>query len=121
MKVKTVEEWKTLLRVALRDAMRARAAHAVTALRETIAALDNAEAADASSAPPEQQGVIAGGVVGLGAGEVARRSLSAEVATAIVERELQERRDAAATYEALGRKDEATALRVQVDLLVALL
>lgn len=50
--------------------MRERQADAVAALRETLAAIDNAEAIDASAAPPVQHGVIAGGVAGLGAGEV---------------------------------------------------
>ena len=67
-----------------------------------------------------EPGVIAGGVAGLGAGEVPRRILSAEAVTAIVEREIQEWRDAAATYAALGRHDEASTLRVQVDVLAAL-
>ena len=65
--------------------------------------------------------MIAGGVAGLGAGEVPRRLLSAEAVTAIVEREIQERRAAAATYLALGRHEEASKLRLQLDLLVSLL
>ena len=65
--------------------------------------------------------MIAGGVAGLGAGEVPRRMLSAEAVTAIVEREIQERRDAATTYSALGRHDEASMLRRQLDVLASLL
>jgi len=118
--VRSVEEWKRVLREALRDALRARQTHAVAVLRETLAAIDNAEAADTSAAPPVQHGVIAGGVPGLGAGEVPRRVLGAEAVAAIVAREIEERRAAAATYEAMGRRDEASALRLQADVLVGL-
>jgi uncharacterized protein YqeY len=118
--VRSVEEWKRVLREALRDALRTRQAHAVTVIRETLAAIDNAEAVDASAAPPVQHGVIAGSVAGLGAGEVPRRVLSAEAVRAIVEREMKERRDAATVYAELGRHDEANALRLQLDVLVSL-
>lgn len=118
--VRSVEEWKRVLRDALRDALRTRQAHAVTVIRETLAAIDNAEAVDASAAPQVQHGVIAGGVAGLGAGEVPRKVLLAGEVSAIIEREIQERRDAAAQYESLGRHDEATALRLQVEVLVSL-
>ena len=119
--MKTVEEWKSDLRAALLEAARSRQAHAVAVIRETLAAIDNAEAADPSASPPVQHGVIAGGVPGLGAGEVPRRLLSAEAVAAIVAREIQERRDAAATYSTLGQHDEANRLRLQVDVLVSLL
>jgi len=119
--MRSVQEWKSVLRAALRQALGAREAHAVSVIRETLAAIDNAEAAESSAAPPVQDGVIAGGVAGLGAGEVPRRMLSAEEVAALVEREIQERRDAAATYSALGRQDEAGKLRLQIDVLVSLL
>jgi uncharacterized protein YqeY len=118
--MRSVEEWKSVLRAALQGALRTRQAHAVAVIRETLAAIDNAEAAEASAAPPVQHGVIAGGVAGLGAGEVRRRILSAEAVTAIVEREIQERRDAATTFSALGRQDHASTLRLQIDVLVSL-
>ena len=118
--MRSVDEWKAVLRTALRDALRARQMHAVAVIRETLAALDNAEAAEPSAAPPVQHGVIAGGVAGLGAGEVPRRLLSPEAVTAIIEREIRERRDAAATCAALGRDDEASTLGLQVDVLASL-
>ena len=77
-------------------------------------------AAIASAAPAVQQGPIAGAVAGLGAGEVARRVLDAEAVTAIIEREIQERTDAATTLAELGKHDEAATLQRQVDVLVAL-
>jgi uncharacterized protein len=118
--VRTAGEWRDLLRAALRAALRDRQNDAVAALRETLAAIDNAEAVDPSAAPPIQHGMIAGGVPGLGAGEVPRRCLSAEEVTAIVDREIDERRRAVMTYANLGREDEAAVFRRQVVALVAL-
>lgn len=118
--VRTVGEWRDLLRAALRAALRDRQQDAVAALRETLAAIDNAEAADPSAAPPVQHGVIAGGVPGLGAGEVPRRCLSAEEVTAIVDHEIDERRRAVMTYAKLGREDQAAVFRRQVVALVSL-
>ena len=118
--MRSVDEWKSALREALKEAMRARQAHTVAVLRETLAAFDNAEAVDAMLAPPEENGVIAGGVVGLGAGEVARRALEPAEVAAIIEREMEERRAAAAEYEALGRDTEARILRQQVETLTRL-
>ena len=118
--MRSVDEWRNVLRAAMREAVRARRADAVAALRETLAAIDNAEAVDASAAPPVEHGVIAGGVAGLGAGEVPRRRLSAAEVTAIIEHEIQERRSAATTYAALGRAEEAAVLSRQVDVLIAL-
>lgn len=118
--MKTVDEWKQALRAALGDAMRARQMHAVAVLRETLAAIDNAEAAQAPAAAPMQQGVFAGSVAGLGAGEVPRKVLGPDDVAAIVEREITERRDAAAMYERLGRHDEVRTLNLQIDVLLAL-
>lgn len=114
-----VATWKRVLREALRAAMRARQTEAVAALRETLAAIDNAEAADLSVAPAVEHGVIAGGVAGLGAGEVARVVLTADAVTAIVEREIRDRREAATEYTRLGRLDEAARLTRQADVLAA--
>lgn len=117
---RTADQWRGVLRAALREAMRERQADAVAVLRETLAAIDNAEAIDAGAAPPAQHGVIAGGVPGLGAGEVPRRSLSPDEVAAIVAREIEERRHAASTYAALGRDQEAAVLGRQVEILAAL-
>ena len=118
--MRSVDDWRTILRTALRAAVHRRDAHAVAVLRETLAAIDNAEAVDASAAPPVQHGVIAGGVAGLRAGDVPRRSLRPDEVAAIIEHEIQERRDAATTYAALGCHDEAAALRLQIEVLLAL-
>ncbi len=112
------------MRAALRTAQHDRQSHAVTALRETLAALDNAEAVAPGAAPALSgdafSGNIAGSVAGLGAAEVPRLALTPEAATAVFERELQERREAQATYAAHGRHEEARALQLQLDVLEAL-
>ena len=118
--VKSVEAWKAGLRAVLRDAARRRETEAVAVLRELLAAIDNAEAADASAAPPVEHGVIAGGVRGLGAGEVPRRVLSGSEVAAILEREIEDRRQAAATYAALGQAEAAEKLERAVAALVSL-
>lgn len=118
---RTVEAWRDALRAALREAMRDRRAEAIAVLREALAAIDNAEAVDASAAPPVQHGVIAGGVAGLGAGEVPRRMLGPDEVAAILEREIEERRGTASSYAELGRTEEAAVLARQVEILAALL
>lgn len=118
--MRTVDEWRVVLRDALKQAMKARQADSVAVLRETIAAFDNAEAAELSAAPAAQAGVIAGGVAGVGAGEVARKVLSAEDAAQIIEREIAERRAAAATYSGLGKQAEASKLTEQAAMLESL-
>lgn len=118
--MRSVDEWKAVLRAALREAQRARQPHVVTVLRETLGAIDNAEAAELSLSPARQQGTIAGGVVGLGAGEVARKLLGPGDVEAIIARELEERRAAVAQYVGLGREEEAAVLRAQLAALEAL-
>jgi uncharacterized protein YqeY len=118
--MKTVDEWKALLRSRLRVALGAKDRPALTVLRETLAAIDNAEAPPLRSAPTSEDGVFAGSLGGLGAGEVARLVLTPEVVVAIVEREIRERREAAAEYVRLGRHAEADVLALQADVLVAL-
>jgi uncharacterized protein YqeY len=113
------------LRAAVRDAltvaMKDRDRVATSALRSALAAIDNAEAVDVSLTPPEQPGVIAGGVVGLGAGEVARRTVTDDDVRAILRDAITERETAAAQYEELRRGDDASRLRTEVSVLAALL
>jgi uncharacterized protein YqeY len=119
--VQDARQWKATLRAALSQALRARDPDAVAVLRVTLAAIDNAEAASLAAAPPVEHGVIAGGVAGLGAGEVPRLVLGAEAATEVVRREARERRDAAAPCASLGRREEAERLGRQHAVLDALL
>jgi uncharacterized protein YqeY len=99
------------MRAALTRAMKARDGTAVRALRSVLAAIDNAEAADPSATPAQQPGAIAGGVAGLGAGEVARRTVTEQDVRDIVSTAIAERDAAAAQYDALQRPDEAQRLR----------
>lgn len=118
--MRTVHAWKELVRTRLRDAMRERQTAAVKVLRELLSALDHAEAVDAAQAPAAQEGPIAGAVSGVGAGEVPRRVLDPAAVEVIVQREIAEREEAARTYDALGRGDEAAALRAGADVLRSL-
>lgn len=119
--MRSVEEWKIALREALRHALRARQPQVAAVVRETLAAIENAEAADLSVAPPAQAGPIAGGVAGLGAGDVPRKILTAEAVAEIVLREFRERQEAASMYTRMERHEEANALRLQMDILTSLL
>lgn len=118
--MRTVDEWKAALRAALKEAMRTRSTQASAVLREALAAIDNAEAPDLRVAPTAAGGVFAGSAGGLGSGEVARLALTPEAVQAVIDRELQERRDAVALYEKLGKHDEASAVKAQLDVLLAL-
>jgi uncharacterized protein len=99
----------------------ARRAHEAAVLRETLAAIDNAEAPPLTAAPSgEGSAVFDGGIRGLGAGEVARLKLSPAEVAAIISREIENRKRAAAEHLALGRQDEAAVLTVQIDLIESL-
>ncbi len=115
--MKTVDEWKALLRARLRLALGAKDQPAVTILRVTLAAIDNAEAPPVTSAPTHAGGAFAGSVGGLGASEVERLALTPAAVLAIVERELGDLRHAAAEYARLGRNAAAAGLSAQADAL----
>jgi hypothetical protein len=104
------------LRVALRHrltaAMRVRDRQTTGALRSVLAALENAEALpvnvhETTVATSEH---VAGGAVGLGAGEAPRRLLSADDERALVEREVAELRSASSTLAAAGQLERASEL-----------
>ena len=113
--------------------MKARDQQTVAALRSALAAIDNAEAVEVTSTPPpaqpgpppEGEGVgaperatpVAGAVIGLGAGEVERRSLTVGEMEAIVQREVAERRTAARAYKDAGQSRRAERLQAEADLL----
>jgi hypothetical protein len=106
---------------AHRDARRRRDATAASVLSATLGAIDNAHAVPSELAPPAEHGEVAGGVRGLGAAEVARRTLGDAEVRAVVEGEIAERLEAASTYAQLGRSDEADRLRAEAGLLEGLL
>jgi hypothetical protein len=107
------------MRRALTGAMKARDSTAVAALRAGIAVIDNAEAADPSHAPASTSGRIAGGVAGLGAGEVPRRELAeAEIAERLVD-EATRWRSLAGDYVRAGRAEDAADLERQAAIVTA--
>lgn len=100
------------LRAALSTAIRGRDRTAVSALRSTIAAIENAEAVEV---PPRPEGdaQFAGSATGVGAGEAQRRVLTTEQVARIVRAEIEERQGAAAEFTRLGREDRAAQLRAE--------
>ena len=105
------------LRGALTVAMKARDRPAVTALRTTLAALDNTTAVAVTAPTAPTDGPIAGAVAGLGTTEAARRELTDADVAAVVEDQIAAREEAAATYEQAGRHDHAVELRAEVAVL----
>jgi hypothetical protein len=109
------------MRGALRAAMKARDPVAVAALRAGLAAIDNAEAVEAGqgtrvvASHPE----LAGTLVGLGAGEVARRVLTDAEMESIVRAEAGELQSAAEGYRRAGQAEEADRLLAQAAVLTA--
>ena len=108
------------LRASLREAMRAKDAVAVAALRSALAALGNAEAVPVvvtSGPTTATHERIAGTAVGVGAAEVSRRVLSAEQQRAVVQAEVDERLIAADELDAGGQAERAVRLRAEAAVL----
>jgi uncharacterized protein YqeY len=110
---------RSALTEALKDAMRARDTVAASAIRTALSAIGNAESVvpgaqrmAATSSPH-----FAGAAAGLGAGEVARRLLTAAEVDSIVRAEIAERRQAADGYAASGWPDQADRLRREAGVL----
>src|SRR5215207_9918974 len=92
--------WRATLRDALLTGRKDRDATRVAALRSALSAIDNAGAVPtptSGTATPvdtnldaPSSGTIAGGVVGLGAAEVARRELSEEQIRELIQAEIDE-------------------------------
>jgi hypothetical protein len=122
------QHWRTTLRDALLAARKDRDAARVSALRSALSAIDNAGAvptATLRSATPispdaPSSGTIAGGVVGLGAAEVARRELSDEQIRSLLHGEIDERLAAAKQIDA-NHTERAATLRTEAAVLSDLL
>jgi uncharacterized protein len=113
---------ETALRSELAAAMRRRDTLAVSALRTALGALGNAEAVPApASTPTTSSEHVAGAHVGLGATEAPRRELSDDEAWCIVRAEVDERVEAAAALEILGRAGQAASLHAEADTLLDVL
>ncbi|MCK7624418.1 hypothetical protein MUU72_15115 [Streptomyces sp. RS10V-4] len=100
--------------------MRARDKAAVSALRSTLAALDNAEAVpvDASA---RRGAALEHSPVGVGTTDVARRELGEGAEVAIVRAEVEERLAAAAQLTAPAHADRAATLREEAAVLLRFL
>jgi uncharacterized protein YqeY len=67
----------------------------------------------ALKSPPPTGGIIGNVHLGVGAGEVARRNLSAHDVVEVVRAEIGERTVAAAEYERLGQAEQTTRLKAE--------
>lgn len=107
------DDIRTRLRRSLGDALKARDAGTVSALRSAMSAISNAEAVEPGPGHPAGTGSahFAGAVAGLGAGEAERRRLTEAEIAAIVRIEAAERDAAAGDYERAGHTAEAARLR----------
>jgi uncharacterized protein YqeY len=104
------------LRNALVAAMKERDRVTVTALRSTLAAIDNAEAVD-TTAVASGSLTIESSPVGIGVTEAERRALSDEDIAQIVRSEVADREAAALEYDRAGRAERAEALRTEAQVL----
>lgn len=112
------------LRAALVPAMRARDEAAVSALRSALSAVANGEAVDVREVDVRVAATsehVAGAVVGVGAAEVERRTLSEGDARSIVEAERWSREADATTLEQHGQTERAARLRAEADVLAQVL
>ncbi|MFJ9721904.1 hypothetical protein ACIRP3_04060 [Streptomyces sp. NPDC101209] len=100
--------------------MRARDKAAVSALRATLAALDNAEAVPVDEVEPRGP-ALEQSPVGVGVTEAARRELSEHRVVDVVRAEAAERLEAAAQLTAPAHADRAARLRAEADVLLRLL
>lgn len=108
------------MRQALPEAMRARDKAAVSALRATLAALDNAEAVPVGEAG--LRGVaLEQSPAGAGTTEAARQELSERDVVDVVRTEAAERLDAAAQLTAPAHADRAARLRAEAAVLLRFL
>jgi uncharacterized protein YqeY len=119
--VAAATDLRAALRNAIGGAMKDRDPIQLAAYRAALSVIDNAEAADPAQAPAVQPGTIAGGVVGLGAGEVPRRGLSDEERVALLRVEVAQWEATAAEYQRHGRVDSATRLYAEAAALTLLL
>jgi uncharacterized protein YqeY len=113
--------WRRTLRDALLAARKDRDSTRVSALRSALSTIDNAETPDGVDLDARSSGTIAGGVVGLGAAEVARRVLSDAQIRELVHAEIDERLTAARDFTAGGHTERAAMLRAEAAVLSGLL
>jgi len=100
--------------------MKARDRDTVSALRSTMAAIDNAEAVD-TSAMVTGSPAIERSPVGVGAAEIERRALTEDQMAEIVRTEMADREAAARDYDRTGNTEHAELLRAQARAIAAVL
>lgn len=108
------------LRAALPEAIRSRDKAAVSALRSTLAALDNAEAVPLGEDSP-RAGALEASPAGAGATEAARRELGEHEVVHLVRAEADERLEAAARLTTPAHADRAARLRSEAEVLLRFL
>ncbi|WP_342672922.1 hypothetical protein [Sporichthya polymorpha] len=98
--------------------MKTKQPEVVSALRTTLAAIDNAEAvAPADGVGPAGSEHVAGAQHGVGSTEATRRALTTVDLEAIVAAQVADRLAEADRYDRLGRPDAADRLRGEADAL----
>ncbi|MGH3723384.1 MAG: hypothetical protein ACRDUS_04580 [Mycobacterium sp.] len=112
---------RATLRTDLAVAMKARNSRAVSALRTTIAAIDNAESVDPSEKITPGNAHIEGAATGLGAAEATRRVLSPADVRAILQAQIDDRAAEADRYDSLGQAEAAGQLRGEAEVLTTYL
>jgi uncharacterized protein len=121
MTFQPADEWRTRLRAALLAARKDHDTARISALRSALSAIDNAETPDGVHLDELSSGKIAGGVVGLGAAEVARRQLSDTQIRWLLRAEVDERLAASEEFTAGGHAERASLLRTEAAVLTDLL
>ena len=103
--------------------MKSRDAIAISAIRCTLGAIDNAGsvAVDSNQDPPTSSRGIAGSVQGIGFADVPRREMDERQIIEVVRAEVTSRKEAAQEYQDLGGADEADRLRSEYKVLLRLL
>jgi uncharacterized protein len=107
----SAQRWRQRLRDELLSARKSRDTVRVSAVRSALSAIDNAETPDGARVDAKSSGTIAGGVVGLGAAEVARRELSDAQIRELVHAEIDERLTATRDFTAGDHPERAATLR----------
>jgi uncharacterized protein YqeY len=113
------DELRTRIRRDLVAAMKARRTDEVAALRTVMAAVDNAEAIEASATAdvvPSSRHIV-GAVPGAGSAEATRRELSGSDVQEILNVEAAGLRAEASGHETLGRSEDACRLRAQAEVI----
>ncbi len=109
-------ELRARLRSDLKTAMKERSGVDVAAIRSLLAALDDAQAVPAPAHVPASSLAgehVAGASVGGGSTEVARLELTEAEIALVVDGQIEERRAAATTFDAVDQPDAADRLRAE--------